>query len=160
DNDATGEAFLSKLAADGGSFVYSALFPGDSGNGVAVDGQGSAYVVGQVSVATLPTTPGSIKPTNPIGGVINKDGFLLKVSADGSTLLYGTYLGGTGTDVANAVQVDAQGEALVAGETASSDFTGLVHPVSGSNDAFLLKVSADGSRIVAGQIFGGTDVDE
>jgi len=47
-------------------------------------------------------TPGTIKPSNPQGSTVNQDGFLLKVSADGSTLLYGTYLGGRGTDVANA----------------------------------------------------------
>lgn len=156
DNNPAGQVFLSKLSADGGSFVYSALFPGDSGNGVAVDAQGNAYVVGQVSAPNLPTTPGTIKPTNPIGATINQDGFLLKVSADGSKLLYGTYLGGSGTDVANAVQVDAQGEAIVAGQTASSDFTGLPSPVSGASDAYLIEVSADASHIVTGQIFGGS----
>jgi hypothetical protein len=60
DNDPTGQAFLSKISADGSSFVYSGLFPADSGNGVAVDAQGNAYVVGQVSGANLPTTPGTI----------------------------------------------------------------------------------------------------
>jgi hypothetical protein len=160
DNNPSGQAFLSKISADGSRFVYSALIQGDSGNGVAVDAQGNAYVAGQVSTPDLPTTPGTIKPANPnVGGTINQDGFLLKVSADGSTLLYGTYLGGSGTDVANAVQVDSQGEAIVAGQTASSDFTGLVSPVSGASDAFLIKVSADASQIVSGQIFGGSGND-
>jgi len=159
DNDPGGQVFLSKLSADGSAFVFSALFPGDVGNGLAVDAQGNAYVVGQVSVPNLPTTPGTIKPTNPIGATINQDGFLLKVSADGTTLLYGTYLGGSGTDVANAVLVDAQGKAIVAGQTASSDFTGLTATVNGPSDAFLIKVSADASTIVAGQIFGGSGDD-
>jgi hypothetical protein len=159
DNDPGGQVFLSKLSADGSAFVFSALFPGDVGNGLAVDAQGNAYVVGQVSVPNLPTTPGTIKPTNPIGATINQDGFLLKVSADGTRLLYGTYLGGSGADVANAVLVDAQGEAIVAGQTASSDFTGLTATVNGPSDAFLIKVSADASHIVAGQIFGGSGDD-
>jgi hypothetical protein len=160
DKDPAGEVFLSKISADGSSFVYSGLFPGDSGNGVAVDAQGNAYVVGQVSTPNLPTTPGTIKPTNPVvGNTINQDGFLLKVSADGSRLLYGTYLGGSGTDVANAVQVDSLGQAIVAGQTASSDFAGLVSPVSGPSDAFLIKVAPDASTILAGQIFGGSGDD-
>jgi hypothetical protein len=156
DNDPGGEVFLSKISADGSHLVYSALFPGDSGNGLAVDAQGNAYVVGQVSTPNLPTTPGTIKPANPIGSTVNQDGFLLKVSADGSKLLYGTYLGGSGTDVANAVQVDSLGEAIVAGQTASTDFSGLTGPVAGASDAFLLKISADASQIVTGQIFGGS----
>jgi hypothetical protein len=159
DNDPSGQAFLSKISVDGSSFVYSGLFPADSGNGVAVDAPGNAYVVGQVSTANLPTTPGTIKPSNPQGATINQDGFLLKVSANGSTLLYGTYLGGRGTDVANAVLVDSLGEALVAGQTTSSDFVGLPGTVSGSSDAFVIKVSADASKILLGQIFGGSGDD-
>ncbi len=159
DNDPSGQAFVSKISADGGSFVYSALFPAASGNGIAVDAQGNAYVVGQASGANLPTTPGSVKPTNPIGGVANPDGFLLKINPSGSALVYGTYLGGSGTDVANAVQIDSQGEAIVVGQTASTDFVGMTASLSGPSDAFVIKVSADGSQIVTGQTFGGSGDD-
>jgi hypothetical protein len=156
DNDPSGQAFVSKISADGSSFVYSALFTADSGNGIAVDAAGNAYVVGQVSAPNLPTTPGSIKPSNPQGASINQDGFLLKINPSGSALVYGTYLGGSGTDVANAVAVDSQGEAIVVGQTASNDFVGMAATVSGSSDAFLIKVSSDGSQIVTGQTFGGS----
>lgn len=159
DNDPAGQVFVSKISADGSSFLYSALFPGDSGNGIAVDAVGNAYVVGQVSVPNLPTTPGSIKPSNPNGATINQDGFLLKINPSGSALVYGTYLGGSGADVANAVQVDAAGQATVVGQTASSDFAGMTAAVSGASDAFLIKVSSDGSRIVTGQTFGGSSDD-
>jgi hypothetical protein len=156
DNDPSGQAFVSKISADGSNFVYSALFTADSGNGIAVDTAGNAYVVGQVSAPNLPTTPGSIKPSNPQGATINQDGFLLKINPSGSALVYGTYLGGSGTDVANAVAVDSQGEAIVVGQTASNDFVGMAATVSGSSDAFLIKVSSDGSQIVTGQTFGGS----
>jgi hypothetical protein len=159
DSDPSGQVFVSEISADGSSFVYSAQFPGDSGNGIAVDAMGNAYVVGQVSAPNLPTTPGSIKPSNPIGATINQDGFLLKINPSGSALVYGTYLGGSGADVANAVQVDADGQATVVGQTASSDFVGMTAAVSGNSDAFLLKVSSDGSRIVTGQTFGGSSDD-
>jgi hypothetical protein len=159
DNDPRGQAFVSKISVDGSSFVYSALFFADSGNGIAVDTQGNAYVVGQVSGPALPTTPGSIKPSNPVGALINQDGFLLKINPSGSALVYGTYLGGSGTDVANAVQLDSQNEAIIAGQTASSDFVGMTASLSGPSDAFLIKVSADGSQILTGQSFGGSGDD-
>src|SRR5882757_8095702 len=159
DSDPSGQVFISKISADGSSFVYSAQFPGDSGNGIAVDALGNAYVVGQVSAPNLPTTPGSIKPSSPIGTMLNQDGFLLKINPSGSALVYGTYLGGSGVDVANAVQVDADGQATVVGQTASSDFAGMAAAVSGDSDAFLIKVSIDGSRIVTGQTFGGSSDD-
>ena len=159
DNDPAGEAFVAKISADGGSFVYSALFYGDMGNGIAVDAAGDAFVVGQVTGPNLPTTPGSLKPANPVGMYTNQDGFILKINPSGSALLYGTYLGGSGSDVANAVQVDAQGEALVVGQTASADFTGMTAALSGPSDAFLIKVSADGSQILSGQTFGGSGDD-
>ena len=159
DNDPSGQAFVAKLSADGSTFVYSALFYGDKGNGIAVDPAGDAFVVGQVTGPNLPTTPGSIKPTSPVGVFTDQDGFLLKINPSGSALLFGTYLGGTGTDVANAVRIDAQGEAIVVGQTTSSDFTGMTASISGPSDAFLLKVSADGSQILAGQTFGGSGDD-
>ena len=113
----------------------------------------------KVSAPNLPTTPGSIKPSNPNGATINQDGFLLKINPSGSALVYGTYLGGSGADVANAVQVDAAGQATVVGQTASSDFAGMTAAVSGASDAFLITVSSDGSRIVTGQTFGGSSDD-
>src|SRR5258706_3293809 len=160
DNDPSGQAFVTRISADGSSLIYSGTFTADSGNGVAVDSQGDAYVVGLISYPNLPTTPGVIKPAHPIvNSTIDEDGFLLKVNPSGSTLLYGTYLGGSSADVANAVQVDGQGEAIVVGQTASSDFVGMNSPGSGPSDAFLIKVAADASSIVAGQTFGGTSND-
>ncbi|HEY2808097.1 MAG TPA: putative Ig domain-containing protein [Steroidobacteraceae bacterium] len=160
DNDPAGQVFLAKIAADGARFVYCGRFPADAGNGIAVDSNGNAYVVGLMDEPNLHTTPGAIKPSKPlVGNTVDPDGFLLKVSADGSTLLYGTYLGGTGADVANAVRVDAQGEAIVTGQTASADFVGLAATVSGPSDAFLAEVSADGSRFIAGGTLGGAKDD-
>jgi hypothetical protein len=159
DNDPSGQAFVAKLSADGSSFVYSALFFGNSGNGIAVDSAGDAFVVGGVGGPNLPTTPGSVRPTSPTGALNNEDGFLLKVNPSGSALVYGTYLGGSGSDVANAVRIDAQGEAIVVGQTSSVDFSGLSASVAGPSDAFILKVAADGSQILTGQIFGGTGDD-
>jgi hypothetical protein len=153
-NDPTGQAFVAKLSADGSSFIYSALFAAGSGNGIAADDQGNAYVVG-VAGSSLPTTAGSVKPTNPPSST-NTDAFLLKINPNGSALVFGTYLGGSGPDSATSVQIDPQYQAVVAGQTGSNDFVGLPQTISGTSDAFVVKVSADGGQIVAGRIFGGS----
>jgi hypothetical protein len=153
-NDPTGQAFVAKLSGDGSSFVYSALFAAGSGNGIAADDQGNAYVVG-VASSSLPTTAGSVKPVNPPASN-NTDGYLLKINPAGSALVFGTYLGGSGRDTASSVQIDAQYEAVVAGQTASNDFVGLPQAIVGTSDAFVLKVSADGAQILGGKIFGGS----
>jgi hypothetical protein len=156
-DDPTGQAFVAKLSVDGSSFIYSALFAAGSGNGIAADDQGNAYVVG-VASSSLPTTPGTVKPTNPSSSN-NTDAFLLKINPSGSALVFGTYLGGSGRDSASSVQIDSQYEAVVAGQTDSNDFVGLPQMISGTSDAFVVKVSADGGQIVGGKIFGGSGDD-
>lgn len=159
DNPA-GQVFAFKLTPDGSAFVYDALFTGDDGKGIAVDAAGDAYIVGAVSTPGLPTTPTSLKPTyQATGNTINSDGFLVKIDPTGSTLLYGTYLGGSGADVANAVAVDAAGHATVVGQTASSDFVGLPGTVDGASDAFVIQIAIDGSSILQGRFIGGAGDD-
>jgi hypothetical protein len=160
DNDPSGEVFVTKLTPDGSALAYSALFPGNAGNGVAVDASGNAYVVGEAAVPNLPTTPGSIKPSNPVLTEPDAhDGFLLKINPSGSALVFGTYLGGSGADSALAVSVNALGEATVVGQTSSSDFVGFTGTPTGTSDAFVIQVSADGSAITNGRLFGGTGDD-
>ena len=92
----------------------------------AIDGQGSAYVVGGTNSADYPTTPGAFQTT--FGGPCC-DGFVSKLSPDGSSLAYSTYLGGSGSgggnsgnDWALSVAVDQNGHAFVGGFTGSPNF--------------------------------------
>jgi len=158
-NNPIGQAFVAKISAGGDRLVYSALFVGKMGNAISVDAQGDAYVVGKVDYPGLPTTPGAIKPTYMLGATTNEDGFLLKVSADGTSLLYGTYLGGSGADVASAIKLSTLGEIVIAGQTASSDFVGMPAIPRGTSDAFLIRISPDGSRILDARTFGGDAAD-
>jgi hypothetical protein len=135
-------------------FAFSTLLGGgnDAGYAVAVDRAGNAYVTGAVNSGDFPV----VKPRQRASGGAT-DAFVAKLGADGR-LLYSTYLGGGSYDVGYAIAVDGGGHAHVAGDTRSSDFP-LVNPVQrtlgGSADAFVAKLSPDGSRLVYSTLYGG-----
>lgn len=133
----------------------------DDGNAIAIDGSGNAYVTGQTASSNFPTT-GSAYSTSNAGGF---DVFVTEISADGSTLLYSTYIGGTSSDSGNAIVVDSSGDAFVAGGTASS--TTFPHTSGafqttfggGSLDAFVLELAAGGGSLTFSTFLGGTGAD-
>src|SRR5207245_9540342 len=87
-----------------------------------------------------------------------QDGFVSKVSADGSKLLYSTLLGGSGYDLALAIAVDGQGRAHIAGMTESPDFPlkqALDSTLDPPWDAFITRLSADGSDVELSTLLGG-----
>ena len=156
-------AFVTKLGADGTSLDYSTYLGGSSvdyARGIAVDAAGATYVTGATSSSDFPTTSGAFN--NSLGGTA--DGFVAKLSADGISLAYSTYLGGSATDVAEGIAVDALGAAYVTGATSSSDFpttsaafdTSLGGPYGDAYDAFVTKLSADGSSLAFSTYLGGT----
>ncbi len=139
-------------------FVYSTLLGGgvwDRARSVAVDAEGSVYIVGETRSRDFPTTPGALNTSAP--GSVN--GFVAKVDPTGSTLLYATYLGGGFGDSAVAVAVAPGGEAVVVGSTGSPDFpvtAGAFDTAhSEGTDAFLVRLSADGSGLVYSTLLGG-----
>jgi hypothetical protein len=110
------DAFVTRLEPDG-TLSDSTFLGGngrDSGGGVAVGRDGAVYVTGKTESPDFPTTDATRRG---FGGV---DGFLSKVATDG-TLAYSSYLGGSGTDAASAVAVNASGVVTIAGSTASPD---------------------------------------
>ena len=122
---------------------------------IAVDAQGYAYVAGETESATgLATTPGGVQP-NLAGGT---DAFVAKLSPTG-TLLYATYLGGTGDDSAWSIAVGGSGAIYVSGRTASTDFP-TVSPLQPANaggaDAFVAKLAPDGASLVYSTYYGGS----
>jgi hypothetical protein len=112
-------AFVAKLNAAGNGLRFSTYLGGngsDSGSGIALDGIGNVYVAGNTTSANFPAK--GMQKVN--GG--GQDGFVAKLSADGSALVYGTYLGGSYDDAAAGVAVDGAGTASVTGLTYSPDF--------------------------------------
>jgi hypothetical protein len=118
------DVFVTKLNPSGSALVYSTFmgaFNFEGGNDVAVDGAGSAYVVGGTNSADFPTTPGAFD-TSFNGTSTRNDAFLSRLNPDGSALVYSTFLGGNEDDYAFGVAIDGQGDAFVAGQTNSGDF--------------------------------------
>jgi hypothetical protein len=152
-----------KLSANGQELVFS-TYLGSSGGGfpgfgiftsadLAVDGDGQVYVAGTTFSQNFPVTAGAFQPT-PGKGTPN--GFVAKLSADGSRFLYATYIGASGADFCQAIAVDTQGNAFIGGTTTSADFP-LVKalnaergPVVGGRDPeqlFLAKLNPTGSGL-------------
>jgi hypothetical protein len=160
-----GDAFVAKVKPDGTGLEYCGYIGGrgeDAGYGIAVDGQGNAYVTGETN-SPGPSQAGSSVPfparvgpslTNASAPAFNSpDAFIVKVKADGTGLVYGGFIGGTGVDRGLGVAVDSAGSAYVTGVTNSppSGFAGLsVGPsltFGGGTDAFVAKVKPDGSGL-------------
>lgn len=160
------DAFIIKLN-DAGSMIYSTYLGGmgnDETTSIAVETNGNAYVTGTTMSDAFPTTANAIQPNfaRPGGGAMSKgDAFVSKMSADGSTLLYSTYLGGSGDDGGNGITVDNHGSAYVTGYAGSTDFpttSGVFQP-SGHGSAFASKLSADGSALIYSTYLGGSQND-
>jgi hypothetical protein len=149
-------AFVLKLSAAGNSLAYSTYLGGsasDSGNGIAVDEAGAAYVVGDATSLNFPAS-GWQKANR--GG---QDAFVAKLSADGSRLIYSTYLGGSNTDHGAAIAVDTTGTAWVAGSTWSADFPvadAFQSASGGGQDAFVTRLAADGNSLLFSSYLGGS----
>src|SRR5262249_20809442 len=151
------DAFVTKISADGSAKLYSTYLGGsgsDFGTGIAVDGSGNAYVTGYTGSTNFPTA----SPLQAANGGGN-DAFVTKLNNLGSTKLYSTYLGGSGTDQANSIAVDGSGNAYVTGYTGSTNFP-TANPLQAANgggdDTFIAKISADGSTKLYSTYLGGS----
>ncbi|MFX1263667.1 MAG: SBBP repeat-containing protein [Promethearchaeota archaeon] len=137
------DCFVFKLSADGSTLLYSTFVGGsgyDQGLCIAVDSFGNAFVTGYTESFNFPT----VNAYNSTYGGGESDCFVFKLSADGSTLLYSTFVGGRDSDEANSIAVDSAGNAFVTGWTRSSDFPTLNaynSSKTGGNDCFVLKLT-------------------
>ncbi len=142
------------------SIAYSTFLGGsgsDAANSVAMDSAGNVYVGGTTTSATTFTETGSTT-LGPGGGA--SDLFIAKIDpskSGASSLVYLTFLGGSGTETGGIVAVDSKGNLAVAGTTTSSDFpvTDGSKLTTGSNDVTVTEIDPTGSKLVYSTIFGG-----
>jgi hypothetical protein len=156
------DAFVAKLVQDGTRLIYSTYLGGtelDQGHGIGVDASGAAYVTGYTKSSDFPTM-NALQPQLAVIG--DRDAFVVKIAPEGGAMIYGTYLGGSGLEVARGIAVDIAGAAHVTGDTFSDDFPTMnaLQPASGGlSDAFVSKLSPDGASLVHSTYLGGREND-
>jgi hypothetical protein len=182
------DAFVTKLAADGSALVYSTFLSGSAsewGNTIAVNSSGSTFVAGYTSSTGFPVCTGAGVPTGCVGAAFDAttsggtpDGFVTKLSTDGNSLVYSTFLGGSSSDQVNDIALDASGNAYVGGKTSSSGFPVCPSDATSScnstsfdttfnsdgptlgSDGFLAKLEPTGGAIDYSTFIGGAGTDE
>ncbi len=185
----TSNAFVTKLNATGSELIYSTYLGGSgscvsgvcSGDGgflAYVDPSGNAYLSGEAYSTDFPTTAGAFQVTN--NGAANNtfNAFITKLNAEGSGLLYSTYLGGSGVCDADGISgncqgdfggidyVDSSGNTWVSGKAYSTDFPTTAGAFQTTNNAaanqtfnaFITKLNAEGSGLLYSTYLGGSGV--
>jgi hypothetical protein len=169
-------AFVTKLNPGGTALLYSTYLGGsgtnmggDMGRAIAVDAAGNVYVAGQTYSTDFPVTQGAVQATNHAAANDTSNAFVTKLNPSGTALVYSSYLGGSGFqveypgDAANAIAVDAAGNAYVAGRSYSPDFPVTQGAFQTTNNcaanecanAFITKLNPAGTALVYSTYLGG-----
>lgn len=142
---AEADAFVAKLNSTGSELTYCSYLGGDDLDqafDIAVNSQGQAWITGRTFSTNFPTQ--SLIQNHP-GGPVHV--FVAKFGANGNSLLFSTYLGGSGGELANSIALDLAGNAYVTGSTQSNNFRNTAGAYQttfggGLNDAFVACISA------------------
>ena len=167
------DMFVSKLDPTGSSLLYSTYLGGtgsDLGTTIAADNSGNAFIGGHSSVIlqpnNFPTTAGAFKTSTTAftTGIVAR----IDTGASGAaSLVYSTYLGGSGLDEVFDLALDSSDNAYVTGETESLDFPVTAHafqkhcnPSTACSDAFVTKLNPQGSALIYSTYLGGSSTDD
>jgi beta-propeller repeat-containing protein len=157
----TSDAFITELNADGSGIVFSTFFGGSGSDGASDIGRdlfGNLYIAGSTSSKDLPLL-NAFQSEN--GGL--SDTFVAKFNSAGNTLIYASYLGGSGSEILPHLALDIFGSLAVCGATNSTDFPAVNSVQSGYGggiwDLYVAKISPDGSRLVYSTYLGASGDD-
>ncbi len=158
------DAYVVKLNAAGSALLYSSFLgagtvgASEFGYAIDLDGSNNIYITGYTRDSAFPTTIGAYDTTH--NG--SDDAFVAKFDPSqfgAPSLVYSTFVGGSGSDRAYGIAVDSSGQAIVTGSTASANFptTGdaLQGALSGSTDAFVTVLNPTGSGLTYQSYLGG-----
>jgi hypothetical protein len=158
----TQNAFVAKISA-AGTVAFSTYLGGSGGtlqqaNAIALDSAGNPYIAGVTNSANFPVSSAAFQ--NALNG--EESAFATKITANGSAVVYSTYLGGDVSDWAAGIAVDAAGNAYVAGWTSSVNFP-QASPVQaafgGLTDAFISEFNFAGNGLIFSTYYGGSGSD-
>lgn len=156
-----------ELIIDPVTLIYSTFLGGTLDDviiGIDIDGSGNAYTVGYAKSTVFPG-PGGPPDRGP--GFGNFDAFVTKFDSTGSSVIYASFLGGNGDDLAQAIKVDSLGNAYVVGYTTSNNFpTSVATPSAplyrtprAMHDAFVTKLNSSGAALTYSYYIGGNEFD-
>lgn len=164
-------AFVAKLGPAGSTLLYSSYLGGngpDSGQGIAIDGSGDAFVTGSTESYNFPLAPtNAFQPGNANCTTVNQvetciaNAFVTEVNPTATTLVYSTYLGGTSAAGGQAIALDTAGDAYVAGYT-YGNFplqSALYGTSGGGEDCFITEVLPGGTSLEFSTYLGGSGQD-
>ncbi len=158
----TADGFVAKFDQSGSKATYVTYLGGkdwDQIDGLAVDDDGFAYLVGYTKSTDFPTTSGAY---DEIHDGSYDDAFVTKLNPEGTDLVYSTLLGGDSGDNGHGIAIDGVGRACLVGETKSDDFpttSGAFDQThnGGFDDAFVTVLNAAGSALIYSTFLGGGD---
>lgn len=143
-------AFVAELGPNGDTLVFCTYLSGTAGSELAyaveVDASGGVFVAGATTSSDFPTTSGAYDTQ--LDGA--RDGFLAKLSGNGSALAYSTLIGGSGSEDVRGLDLSANGSAFIVGATDSSDFpnTTGAFDLNASHGTFISKFDPNGTTLV------------
>ena len=172
---------VSILSTDGSSLVGSSYFGGNGNDGVnnsdensnygddfrgeiILDGQNNVYVVSSTSSSNFPVTSNAFDQSLNQQSVntLKQDAVVLKSNSDLSVLYWATYLGGDDPDIGNGIRLDDENNVYVTGTAGAQNFPTTPNAFmstwpGGNENAFITKISADGSSLLASTFFGSSN---
>lgn len=161
----TSDAFVMKLNSTCTAVIYSTLLGGNSEeilHSMAVDQQGNAYLTGFTASDTFPTSPGAFRTTY---SSFFCSGFLCKLNATGTGLVYSTYIGSqTGNTNVYALCIDSSNQAIIVGTTNSTDYPTTLGALKttlavGAQNGYVTKFNAAGTGLIYSTLLGGSKLE-
>ena len=148
-------AYVLRLDLDRGQLVYATQIAADAFTAalrIKIDEQGCAYVTGLTKGREFPVTENAVQSRHGGGA---SDAFLVSLSPRGQ-ILYGTFLGGEGDEVGNALELDGRGGVFVAGTTNPRDSPGQTRADRQGADAFISFLRPSSASSLTSVSFGGS----